>query len=235
LSIPNTHGSIESISASPSRITPIPTGCVSILLEDEIIDDNHADTLFHKEAHDPGDEDEDADEDTSTLPEGVDNRGRDNILSKITEDDQKEMLEENRMLLKLLLEQQAEWKNERTRMLTELDSSRTIDSPVNPGNQSKIFYTVDPLWYCGGAKEMYNFLETLRSTLASHKQLFPTGDPDQVKYTVSFFDTWNSQSDTTQRQTESTDPSEWASDPRVAKDPYLENFELFANELQKMH
>jgi hypothetical protein len=41
-------------------------------------------------------------------------------LSKITEDDQKEMLEQNRMLLKLLFEQQAEWKEEKTRMLTEL-------------------------------------------------------------------------------------------------------------------
>jgi len=94
---------------------------------------------------------------------------------------------------------------------------------------------VDLLWYCGGAKELDKFLETLRSNFASHKHLFPRGDPDQVKYAVSFLNTWNNHSDTTQRQTENTDPSEWASDPREAKDPCLENFELFANKLQKMY
>jgi hypothetical protein len=56
------------------------------------------------------------------------------------------------------LEQQAEWKEERNRMLTELDGSRTIDRLENPGNQSKIFQMVDPLLYCGGAKELDKFL-----------------------------------------------------------------------------
>jgi hypothetical protein len=44
-------------------------------------------------------------------------------LSQITEDDQKELLEQDRMLFILLFEQQAEWKEERTQMLTELDRS----------------------------------------------------------------------------------------------------------------
>ena len=125
LRVPNMRASIESLRASLSRITPLPTGRVSVLPEDEINDDDPAETQVHEEARDP--EDEDEDEDDSTLPEAEDNRGRDDILSKITEDDQKEMLEQNRMLLKLLFEQQAEWKEERTRMLTELDRSRTID------------------------------------------------------------------------------------------------------------
>jgi hypothetical protein len=47
-------------------------------------------------------------------------------------------------------------------MLTELDRSRTIDRPENPGNQSKIFKLVDALRYCGGAKELDKFLKTLR-------------------------------------------------------------------------
>ena len=146
-----------------------------------------------------------------------------------------QMLEQNRMLLKLLFEQQAEWKEERTLMLTKHDRSRTIDRPYNPRNQSNIFKMVDPLRYCGGAKELDKFLETLRSNFASHKHLFSRGDPDQVKYAVSFLDTWNNQPDMAQRQTENTDPSEWASDLREAKDPCLENFELFANELQKIY
>jgi len=108
------RASIESLRASFSRNTPIPTGRVSVLPVDEINDDDPTETQVHEEARDPDDEDEDEDEDDSTLPEGEDNRGRDDILSKITEDDQKEMLEQIRMLLKLLFEQQAEWKEERT-------------------------------------------------------------------------------------------------------------------------
>jgi hypothetical protein len=132
----------------------IPTGRVSVQPEDEINDDYPAETQDHEEAHDPDNEDEDEDEDDSTLPQSEVNRGRDDILTKITEDDQLEMLEQNWMLLKLLFKQQAEWKEERIRMLTELDPSRTIDRPENPRNQSKILKMVDPLRYCGGAKEL---------------------------------------------------------------------------------
>jgi hypothetical protein len=112
LRVPNTPESIESLRASLSRITHIPTDRVSVLPEDEINDDDPAETQVHEEARDP--EDEDEDEDDSTLTEREDNQGKDDILSKITEDDQKEMLEQNRMLLKHLFEQQAEWKEERT-------------------------------------------------------------------------------------------------------------------------
>jgi len=233
--MPNTRASIESLRVSLSRITPIATGRVSLLPEDETNDDDPTETQVHEEARHPDDEDEDEDQDDPTLPEGEDNRGREDILSKFTDYDQKEMLEQNRMLLKLLFKQEAEWKEERTRMLTELDRSRTIERLENPGNQCKIFKMVDPLRYCGGAKELDKFLETLRSNFASHKHLFPRGDSDQVKYAVSFLDTWNNHPDTTQRQTENTDPSEWANDSREAKDPCLENFELFANKLQKMY
>jgi len=93
------------------------------------------------------------------------------------------------MLLKLLFKQQAEWKEETTRMLSELDRSRATDRPDNPGNQSTIFKMVDPLQYCDGAKELDKFLETSRSNFASCKHLFPRGDPNQVKYAVSFLDT----------------------------------------------
>jgi len=124
---------------------------------------NPLETQVHEEGCDADDEDED--EDDSTLPETEDNCGRDDILSKTTEDDTKEMLEQNRMLRKLPFEQQAEPKVERTRMLSELDRSRGTDRPENPRNQSKILKMVDPLQYCAGAKELDKFLETLRSTL----------------------------------------------------------------------
>jgi len=120
-------------------------------------------------------------------------------------------------------------------MLTELDLSRTINRPQNTGNQSKIFKMVDPLRYYGGAKELEKFLETLRSHFASHKYLLPRGDPDQVKYAVSFLHNWNNHPDMTQRQTENTEPAEWASDLRKATNPCLDDFELFMNKLQKMY
>jgi len=119
-------------------------------------------------------------------------------LSKITDVDQKEILEQNQMLDQLLIEQQAEWRVERTRMLIELDLSGTIDRPENPGSQSTLFETVDPLRYCGVAKSLHKFLQTLQSNFASHKHLFPTGDPDSIQYPVSCLDPWNYHPDTTQ-------------------------------------
>ena len=229
----NTRASVESLPASLSRIMSIPTGRVPVLLHDEINDDDPPETQVHEEARDPHDENED--EDDWTLPEGKNNRGRDGILSKITEEDPKERLELNRMLLKLWFKQDADWKEERTRMLTELDRSGTIDRPENSRNQSQIFKTVDPLGYCGGAKELDKFLETLRSNFAWHNHLFPRGDPDKVKYAVSFLDTWDNHPDLAQRQTDNTDTSEWASDLHEAKDPCLENFELLTNDLQQIY
>jgi hypothetical protein len=85
-----------------------------------------------------------------------------------------------------------------------------------------------------GSKHPRN-IETLRSNFASHKHLFPRGDPDQVKYAVSFLDTLNNHPDMTQRQMENTDPAEWDSDLREAKDPCLDDLELFVNKLQKMY
>jgi len=106
--MPDTRASIESLRESLCQITPIPMSRVSVQPEDKINDDDPAKTQLHEEARDPDDEDEDDDDDDSILPEGEDNLDRDNILTKITKEDQKEMLEQNRMLLKLRFEQQAE-------------------------------------------------------------------------------------------------------------------------------
>jgi len=94
---------------------------------------------------------------------------------------------------------------------------------------------VDHLWYCGGAKELDKFLETLRSNFTSNNPLFPRGNPDQVKYAVSFLDTWNNHLDTTQRQTENRDPAKWARNLWEAMDLCLDDFELFLKKLQKMY
>jgi len=165
-------------------------------------------TQVHKEARDP-DNEEEVD---STLPETDDNRSRDDIMSKITEDDQQEMHEHNQVLLKLLSEQQAKWKKERTRMPSGLDRSQATHRPENPRNQSKMLKMVDPLRYCGEAKELDMFLETFRINIASEMHLLQRGDADQVKYEVSCLDTWNNNPDESLRQPDNTDPSELASD-----------------------
>jgi hypothetical protein len=65
------RASIESLLASLTRITPIPKGGISVLAEDEINNDDPAEIQVLKEARDPDNEEED--EDDSTLPEGEDN------------------------------------------------------------------------------------------------------------------------------------------------------------------
>jgi hypothetical protein len=95
LRIPNMRATIESLQVSHSRITRIATGHVWVQPHDEINHDHPAEIHVYKEARHPHNEDEDEDKDDSTLPEGENNRDRDDILAKITEDDQKEMLEQN--------------------------------------------------------------------------------------------------------------------------------------------
>jgi len=64
--VPTACMSIQSLLASLSQITPIPTGRVSVLLEDEVKDDDPAETHVQEAAHHPDDEDEDEHKDDST-------------------------------------------------------------------------------------------------------------------------------------------------------------------------
>ena len=177
LRLANMLPSMESFPASLSQITPIPTEHISVLPEDEIDDDDQVETQVHEEARDPDHEDEHEDEDDSTLPETDDKRGRDDILSKITKDDQQGMREHYRMVLKLRFKQHAEWKEDRTRMVSHLDRCRATNRPENPANWCKIFKMVDALRYCGGAKELDEFLQTIQSNFASHKHRFQEAIP----------------------------------------------------------
>jgi len=164
-------------------------GRVLVLPQWEINDDDPVRTEVHEEAHNADNEDQDKDD--SAFPQIQDNRNRNAMLAKITQSEHKMMVKQNRLLLKLLFEQQAEWKEVRSWVLTELDSNRATDRQEFPAIQSKMFKMVESRWYCGGTKEQDKFLNTFRSNFASHKHLFPKGDPNQVKYAVSSLDTWN--------------------------------------------
>jgi hypothetical protein len=111
-------------------------------------------------------------------------------MSIITDDDKKEMVAQNQMFLKLLFEQQAERKEEHTRILMELNYMRRTErnETTNLSNW-KIFKMVDPVQYCGGAQEIDKFLQSLRWNFDGHKHLFPKGCCYRVKYGISFRDT----------------------------------------------
>jgi chemotaxis protein histidine kinase CheA len=230
----DTRASMESLHLSIGPITPIPTALDSVLPEDEIIDNGgNGDAQHHDQEDEPSDEDEEDDEEPAH-PEPETHT--DDVISMITDDDNKEMIAQNRMLLKLLFEQQAEWKEERTQMLAEFDRSRPTErNETSEPTKSKIFKMVDPVRYCCGAKELDKFLESLRSNFDSHKHLFPKGGPNRIKYAISFLETWNNHTDASQRQMKNTDPSERASDVRDEAHPCLQDFELFAQELMKMY
>jgi len=122
--------SMESRHTSIGRITPIPTLRVLVLPEDEIIDDGANCNAQHhdEEEHVTTDDDEDDNEDPAH-PEPETHS--DDVLSMLNDNYNKEMMAQNRMLLKLLFEQQAEWEEEHTRILAEL-------APVGLPNGTRI-------------------------------------------------------------------------------------------------
>jgi hypothetical protein len=137
------------------------------------------------------------------------------------------MATQNRLMLEILLENQAQWKTKQTleqeRMAAEREriaakrnqwaaerAECTEGSTV--GARPNISEMVDPVRFCSGAKELDRFLDALRSNFNSHGHLFPRGGPDHVKYVSSLLDSWSNHHNATLRQTASTDPSEWAGD-----------------------
>jgi len=169
LGMPKMRASMESVGASLGQFTPIRMGHILVFPPEEINVEDPNETHNQEETRDLDDKDEDKAEEDSALPEIEDNHRGEDILSKLTEDDQKETPEQNRMLLKLLFEREADWNEQRTWMLSELDRCRTTYKLEHPSNLSKIFKMVDPLRTCGRAKELDKFLETLPSNFPCHK------------------------------------------------------------------
>jgi len=91
-----------------------------------------------------------------------------------------------------------------------------------------IFDMSHPELYYGGAKDLDNFLDTLKSNFQSHVDLFPHGAPDKVQYAASLLSTWNNHPDWARRQTRITYPVELLRDLRSNSDPCLKYFEAFS-------
>jgi hypothetical protein len=94
---------------------------------------------------------------------------------------------------------------------------------------------VDSVRYYGGAQNIDKFLESLRWNLDSHKHPVLKGDADWVKHAISHLVTWNNNTDASRRHSANTDPSEWVSDLRDEVHTWVQDFELFTQELMKMY
>jgi len=98
-----------------------------------------------------------------------------------------------------------------------------------------IYKLVDPVRFCGGAKELDQFLDAFRLTFTSHAHLFPRCGPNHVNYVISLLDAWSNHQNPTLRQTAMTDPSEWAGDLSPDSDPCLQDFDLISQEMAKVY
>jgi len=227
LRITDIHDSDDTLQTAASigeRATP------AVLLEAEIDDDNDLDD----DLGDQGGEDSPNDNDIGDLH------------SQITDEDRLDVATQNRSMLEMLLENQAQWKAEqkldrermaadRERMAAERDrcaaecaecAERSITGP-----SPNIYKMFDPIRYCGGAKELDRCLDALPSNFNSHGHLFPRGGPDHVQYAISVLDAWSNHQNPALRQTAMTDPSEWAGDLSAVSGPCLQAFDLFSQEI----
>ena len=231
LRVADIHDSDDTLQTAASigeRATP------AVLPEAEIDDDDDLDD----DLRDQGDQDSPIDNDIGDL------------RSQITDEDRLDVATQNRLMLEMLLENQAQWKAEqklerermaaeRERMAAERDQwaakcgKRTKRSITGP--RPNIYKMVDPVRYCGGAKELDRFLDALRSNFNSHGHLFPRGGPDHVKYAISLLDAWSNHQNPALRQTAMTDPSEWAGDLSAESGPCLQDFDLFSQEIAKVY
>jgi len=87
-------------SASTSRATPTDRATPIVLPEDEI--DQDPDQFRDEDDHHP-----------RPAPIGGQDNDPDDLMSSITNDDRMDMITQNRMMMKLLFEQDAEWREER--------------------------------------------------------------------------------------------------------------------------
>jgi len=137
------------------------------------------------------------------------------------------MASQNLLMLEMLLEDQARWKadqrleweriaaerepiaaeqNQRAAKRAKRAKHSIVDARPN------IYKIVDPVQYCGGAKEPDRYLDTLLSNFNSHGHLFPRSGPDHVNCTISLLHTWSHHQNLALRPTAMPDPSEWARD-----------------------
>jgi len=103
---------------------------------------------------------------------------------------------QNRLMLEMLLENQAQWiaeqRLERERMDAEHEQMATerdqwaaehaeCTKRITVGPRPNIYKIFDFVRFCGGAKALNRFLDALRSNFNSHGHLFPCSGPDHFE------------------------------------------------------
>jgi len=222
---------MENLRSPLGWVTPILTWGASVLLEDGFCDEN----------------DHDDEENTADIEDALSNGLGDNLRNVLADNpsepelttqseivSMRKMMEEQREMLNNAIQQKTQLCVQNAELM-EANWEYRRESIRPEATKTKIFDMTHPEWYCGGGKELDNFLDTLRSNFQSHVHLFPHRDPDKVQYTVSFLSTWNNHLHLAQRQTQMTNLVEWLRDRRRDSDPCLEDFEAFSEEMQKMY
>jgi len=146
----------------------------------------------------------------------------------------RKMMEEQREMLNNAIQQNTQLCVQNAELMETNREYRRESIGPEP-MKMKIFDMTHPERYCGRAKELDNFLDTIRSNFQSHGDVFLHGDPNKVNYAASRLSTWNNHLDPAQRQTQITDPVEWLRDLRRDTSPCLEDVEVFSEEMQKMY
>ena len=199
------RSSTENLGLPLGRVTPILTRGASVPPEDEIHD-----------------EDDHNNEENTADMEDVMSDGVGDNLSDVLRDDPREpepttqsentsmrkMMEEQREILNNAIQQNTQLCVQNAELM-EANQEYRRESIRPEATKTNIFNMTHLERYCGGAKELDIFLDTLRSNFQSHAHLFPHGDPDKVKYAASLLTTWNNHPEPSQRQTQMTDPVGW--------------------------
>ena len=179
----------------------------------------------------------------------LDNDGGD-LHSQITNEDRIDLATQNLLMLEMWLENQANWKGEQKLEWERMAAKReriaanrdygAADRAEHPewsiaGPRPNIHKRVDPVKYCGGAKELDRYRDLLHLKLYSHGHLFPRGGPDHVKYAISLLDAWSNHQNPALRQMVMTDPSESAGDLSVGSDPCRQDFDLVSHQMARVY
>jgi len=177
--------STENLRSPLGRVTLILTWGASVLPEDELRDeDNQVD-----------------DENTAVMEQDLSD-GQGDDLSAILGDNPSEpeptmqseiasmrkMMEEQREMLNNAIQQNTQLCVQNAELMETNREYRRESIGPEP-MKMKIFDMTHPERYCGRAKELDNFLDTIRSNFQSHGDVFLHGDPNKVNYAASHLST----------------------------------------------
>jgi hypothetical protein len=213
LRMANTRESTHSLA---SQITPIPSGRVSVLPEDEITDEDQDHRIVQIDEKEGDDDNEDEHQD------------RGYIRAAFTDEDVWEMIEQQRKLVNTVMQQNEE--------LMEVNRElRQGSAQPESTTKSEKFKLTQPKRFCGAAQELEIFICALRANFRTHSQLFPNGDSDKVQHALDHLRSLANHSDQSQQKTSMTDPVSWGQELRNQENLCLEDIDLSSTELRKMY